>query len=300
MKRLASEHWHVFVEAFTENLDEAISRDLVQTYNDNKNDLTALPDQAFVMIDKKKQYIEELNTSLFRSDEFKTEHDGLHLLFSGDSVTFGEGLNVDEIWANIVYSEVSKSHKTSGYFNLAVPGTGSPMHIINMFKYFKKYGNPDYIFFNMSEMHRFYDYLPDIGMFTHKIYSNLNMPNLEEMEKDSWVNTLRLLNFNLYFMLEQYCRSNNIKLFSFSWDLTHSEWNHNAATNILMDSWGFETFHNIDTQENIRELYKLETQTFKDHPYARLARDNAHQGVAVHKQWSDIVMKWFRSLDHND
>ena len=299
MKRTPSNHWHVFIEAYTENLDEAISRNLVSTYYENEDNLEAIEEPDFSVIYKKKDYIKELNSSFFRCDEFKKDHDGLHILFSGDSVTFGEGLLIDEVWSHRVYEEISKGTKTSGYFNLAVPGTGTPMHIFNMFKYFKKYGNPDYIFFNMSEMHRFYDYLPDIEMFTHKIYSNLNMPNLEDMEKDSWVNTLRLLNFNLYFMLEQYCRSNNIKLFSFSWDMTHSEWNHKAATNILMDSWGFETFHNVDTQENMHELYKLETEEFKDHPYARTARDNAHQGVAVHKQWSNIVMDWFRSLDKN-
>jgi hypothetical protein len=295
MKRIANQHWHVFIEAYTENLDEAISRDLVGIYKDNVDNLDSVDPTILDVIKTKEEYIKELNSSWFRCDDFKEKHDGLHVLFSGDSVTFGEGLTLDEVWSHQVYSNISKNTKTSGYFNLAVPGTGTPMHIFNMFKYFKKYGNPDYIFFNMSEMHRFYDYLPDMDMFTHKIYSNATMKNLNDAEKDSWVNTLSLLNFNLYFMLEQYCVSNNIKLYTFSWDASESDWNYKRASNKLMKEWGFKTFHNVHTDQDSKDLFLLETVEFKDHPYVKTARDNSHQGVGIHRHWANRATKWFIS-----
>ena len=71
------------------------------------------------------------------------------------------------------------------------------------------------------------------------------MKHLNDAEKDSWVNTLSLLSFNLYFMLEQYCISNNIKLYTFSWDASESDWNYKRASNKLMQEWGFKTFHNL-------------------------------------------------------
>jgi len=295
VKRIANQHWHVFIEAYTENLDEAISRDLVGIYKDNVDNLDSVDPTILDVIKKKQDYIKELNSSWFRCDDFKEKHDGVHVLFSGDSVTFGEGLTIEETWAHQVYSNISKKLKTSGYFNLAVPGTGTPMHIFNMFKYFKKYGNPDYIFFNMSEMHRFYDYLPDMDMFTHKIYSNAMMKHLNDAEKDSWVNTLSLLNFNLYFMLEQYCVSNNIKLYTFSWDASESDWNYKRASNKLMQEWGFKTFHNLHTDQDSKDLFLLETNEFKHNPYVKTARDNAHQGVGIHRHWANRVTKWFTS-----
>jgi len=295
MKRIANQHWHVFIEAYTENLDEAISRDLVGIYKENKHDLESVDRAILEVIRKKQDYIEELNSSFFRCDDFKTSHEGLHVLFSGDSVTFGEGLTIEEGWAKQVQVSIDKIQKTSGYFNLAVPGTGTPMHIFNMFKYFKKYGNPDYIFFNMSEMHRFYDYMPDVDMFTHKIYSNTNSKHLDDTEKDAWVNTLSLLNFNLYFMLEQYCASNGIKLYTFSWDASVSDWNFGRCSNELMLGWGFKTFHNVHTEQDSRELFMLETTEFKDNPYVKTARDNAHQGVGIHRHWANKAVEWFKN-----
>ena len=78
-----------------------------------------------------------LNSDGFRSDEFSNNHDGLHIIFSGDSNTFGMGLEKEEIWSYLTYQEISKNVKTSGYFNLGSPGSSIMTCILNIFKYFK-------------------------------------------------------------------------------------------------------------------------------------------------------------------
>ena len=103
MKRIANQHWHVFIEAYTENLDEAISRDLVGIYKDNVDNLDSVDPTILDVIKKKQDYIKELNSSWFRCDDFKDKHEGVHVLFSGDSVTFGVGLTIVETWADLVY-----------------------------------------------------------------------------------------------------------------------------------------------------------------------------------------------------
>ena len=89
----------------------------------------------------------EINSLNFRSDNFIKTHEGLHIVFSGCSNTWGTGLN-----------KILKENPCSGYFNLGILGTSVASQIINLFKYFKEYGNPDIIFINFPDLLRFYGY----------------------------------------------------------------------------------------------------------------------------------------------
>ena len=55
--------------------------------------------------DKSVEY--NLNEDYFRSDNFKKEHDGLHILFSGCSESEGVGANIEYAWTHILYKKIS-------------------------------------------------------------------------------------------------------------------------------------------------------------------------------------------------
>lgn len=86
------------------------------------------------------------NSYGYRCDSFTKEHDGTHILFAGCSVTFGEGLPENFLWAKKLYNKISETTKTSGYFNIGRPGS-SITDIVGLVKaYQNRYGTPDYIF----------------------------------------------------------------------------------------------------------------------------------------------------------
>ena len=203
----------------------------------------------------------DLNNFGFRSDNFKKDHNGTHVLFNGCSNTFGVGLNKNEMWSTIVNDKIINN---SGYFNLSIPGTSILNQIVNFFKYFNNYGNPDIIFFNMPDLIRFYSIKNDV--YCDANYNDESLP------------ILKLLAYQYYVMLEQYCISHNIKLYSFSW---HEE------TESFMSLFFNSTFYNINNK-NIAE--KLEKYKNKDNEkYLITARDNTHFGIGFNLYWADFI-----------
>ena len=83
------------------------------------------------------------NSIGFRSDEFKKDHDGEHVLFAGCSETEGAGDNIENSWAGIVYNKMSETNKLSGFFNIGRSGWGWQIIIANTIEYIKAYGKPD-------------------------------------------------------------------------------------------------------------------------------------------------------------
>jgi hypothetical protein len=95
------------------------------------------------------------NKDWFRSDDFKVDHDGVHILFSGCSNTEGIGAKKEDIWS---YSLNSKFKNSDGFFNLAKSGWGWEKIIFNFMTYIKKYGKPDYYFILLPNIGRFFDW----------------------------------------------------------------------------------------------------------------------------------------------
>lgn len=219
------------------------------------------------------------NNSLgFRCDEFveKGEHDGKHILFSGCSVSWGDGLNKEEAWPWMVYQELSKSEKTSGYFSLAFPGTSIAQQIFWMFRYFKKYGNPDIIFFLMPNLGRI------VSIDSEKLLDPVHGMASSIMAKsddDEYPGSLKMsgyLNFEAYLMLEQYCISNGITLVSSSWSHSESDGAPGNTTETFGDN--FESFFKMSHG-------KVELKFLKEYMEANpdsqlLARDRSHPGTA--------------------
>jgi hypothetical protein len=219
--------------------------------------------------------LKEINAFGFRSDEFKSNHDGLHILFLGCSYTWGTGLYLNEVWSKILYKKISNKTETSGFFNLGVPGDSVHSSITNAFKYFKNFGNPSVIFFNIQNINRFYAEDEQ----NHMLYrSHIN---------DTKV--LNLMAYQHYYALEQYCRSNNILLISFTWYLGHDQ--HPLIS--------FQTFYhiNIDNITNFVLEYKEKNSHVKE---SMVARDGKHLGTAYHEYWAIHAYSKYDKINKKD
>lgn len=221
-----------------------------------------------------------LNSFMYRCDEFKKQHNGLHIIFSGCSVTYGAGLLLEETWSKILYNKINEITPCSGYFNLAVPGSSIPDQIINIFKYCKEYGNPNYIFLNMPDKFRFYS----ISKKTNKI--------VDSLYSSECVGLMELITYQYYFMLDQYCKTNNIKLYSFSWsypETFYSDLNKINDKKYTQNKFKiFDSFIDIPLESLFEYVYNYKQKNKKD-KNAELARDNDHFGTGYHSYWSEIM-----------
>jgi hypothetical protein len=218
----------------------------------------------------------EINKNGFRCEEFKKQHEELHILFMGCSVTWGTGLNIEETWSKKLYDKFLKQSKLSGYFNIGVPGDSIFSQVSHAFKYFKNFGNPNLIFFNIPDLQRFYAYSDNdksiVGASVHKDkYGMLN-----------------LLAYQYYYMLEQYCYSNNIKLMCFTWE--------RDETNLVESNIkNFNTFYSIN-QKKLLDHVDLYCNLNPNETFALVARDNMHFGTAYSDYWANFIYDKYKNL----
>jgi hypothetical protein len=223
--------------------------------------------------------ISELNDFNYRCDNFIKDHFGKHILFAGCSVTFGSGLEIEETWSKKLYNLINQDSKCSGYFSLATPGSSITNQIVLMFKYFKNYGNPDIIFLNSPGLARFYSYSNVDDLFFDSFYG-------DESKK-----IINLISYQYYLMLDQYCKSNNIKLYCFSWK-DKKENDKDLSYDIENTFINFDSFYAINTKEvfDYCENYVLNNKNKK---YLIKARDNDHHGIAFHDYWANFIYKQY-------
>ena len=113
-------------------------------YNDNI--ITHLPQDTY--FDSGKHF--HPNKYGYRSPEFTKNVD---YLFSGCSVTYGEGLDKQDIWFELLMKEVDGSYASVAYSGDSVVG-----QIFKIFSYIKEFGNPKNIFCLFPNFDRFLIY----------------------------------------------------------------------------------------------------------------------------------------------
>ena len=223
---------------------------------------------------------DKFNDIDYRCDDFKKNHDGKHILFIGDSFAAGGGLEKEETWCYRVYKKISEIEKTSGYFNLGTSGSAISDSIDQFFKYCYLYSNPDVVFFVTTEFNREERY----GLF-------------KEDHRNSFI-------YRIYLYLEQYCRSNNIKLYTFSWiksinlkqpkritkgpswlELANSKYELINNHDILNR---FETFYDYDKDYMMKKVFEYDRLSNND-LNSLWARDNLHPGTSFHKFYCDFI-----------
>jgi hypothetical protein len=215
-----------------------------------------------------------INSLGFRSDEFTDVHNDLHVLFSGCSFTWGTGLDIEQTWAYKLYQKINSDKECSGFFNLGSPGTSFIFQISNLFKYFKSYGNPNILFLNMTEILRFYSY---------SISKNVI---LDAKYKREYLPIFKILVYQNYLLLEEYCKTNNIKLISFSWE---------QETENFLNT--FKTFYKMDQDKIYKDIHDNFNKNSSNLESTELmAKDNLHYGEIFHEVWYKKIYEKYLNL----
>jgi hypothetical protein len=221
--------------------------------------------------------ISEINSNGYRCEEFKKNHNKKHIVFTGCSYTFGDGALYNESWAKLTYDLINKKEQCSGYFNLGIPGSSIFTQITDLFKYFKTYGNPDVVFLNIPDFQRMFVFNKILNNIQDGRYNQESLP------------ILRLLGYQYYLVLDQYCKQNNIKLFSFSWTYFGGR-GFESFVNIINS---FDTFY-THTLKQITEYVYMYKKKYPNDKFAEIGRDNAHWGNAYHNFWSYFIYNKYK------
>jgi len=258
----------------------------------------------------------QVNSFLFRSDEFTKQHDGKHILFSGCSNSYGFSLYNHEIWPWLLYNKIKEKEKVSGYYNLSMPGTGPLNMVSDIFKYINKYSKPDVIFINLPLLSRFYTLVNDIGNtleFAEEVNFSEKIPewhhsipvtsddnvkprfnglseNVPDVKYHPIIAEKFIYVYQYLMMLETFCKINNIKLYIFS---------HNLTTNWFLSQTDLYSFKNISGKwKDLKKTYDLMLDyrlLNKDDKFALTGRDKVHEGTSYHYAWSELAYSWYSS-----
>jgi hypothetical protein len=160
----------------------------------------------------------KFNEDFFRCDNFKKDHDGLHVVFSGCSNTEGIGSNIEDTWSHMIYSDLSKITKTSGYFNLAKGGAGTQNIVSNFTKYVEKFGAPDLLMILHPNILRNYRWKQQKQKWEFDQESPANSAGKEfEEYYNKYLNEILnwIVEWNLFI---KYCESIGTKIICCTWD----------------------------------------------------------------------------------
>ena len=170
----------------------------------------------------------KLNSHGYRSDEFDSSQE---ILVLGCSQTFGQSIPDEFTWSKLFSDSIGKS-----YARLAQPGDSAQAQVQKAFKYFEEFGHPKIIVASFPSSRLEMPYIPK------KIASKLSLSQAEfkeqcqiqqiflydEIEKFSKIphspeEVLPIevgifYTFTFIQILQQYCRSHNIKLIWNIWD----------------------------------------------------------------------------------
>ena len=198
--------------------------------------------------------------------------DKTNVLFAGCSITVACGLNdIKKSWSYKLYDQINEHNPCSGYFNVGLSGGSTIEIILNVFKYISKYGYPDYIFILFPNYGR--------DWFKFNTFRGLDGTLVE------------IFIFNLYSILEDMCKNNNVKLFSTGWsDLV-------PGVTDFIDTYipDFEEYMHRMMKDSFNTYYQINKERFtkntfdfiqnNDQNMTIVGSDNTHPSEAVHYAW---------------
>lgn len=225
------------------------------------------------------------NESGFRSAEFSS---GTDLVFAGCSYTYGSGVPEEAIWGNVVADSLGLTKS-----NISLPGVGADWIVESLFTYFRNFGNPKYIFCLLPPEFRVS--VPVDGKVltsneyssnqtkVHKLsatwYENQNKKyakspfNVEDVITEDFAMYRSIRSIR---MLEQYCKSNNIKLIWTTFE--KNSW----YKRLMKTEFSFDNFFDL-------EEYLFDTKVIEDGK-TRYKLNKGHDGVELdcHAEYVDI------------
>lgn len=254
-----------------------------------KQETTLFPSEVLRDVEDDKSVTYKWNHLGFRCDEFKTSHDKKHILFMGCSETVGVGGNLDEAWAYILYKKLSEQSDNSGYFNIAVSGSGPMEQIIRYKKYEQEYGKPDEIYMMIPESYRGY-----LTSSSHHVYWGLPIAETSGVYYNK--GTYQSFLFNTLSQMaefEVYCKDNGIKL---AWSVIED------SQSKLFEKLPFKNFVKVIFPEGMfeeREFFSYQGQyKYKDIEKNFLKRD-MHWGYVYHQYWADTLFEYMSKNENN-
>jgi hypothetical protein len=227
------------------------------------------------------------NSLGFRSDEFTTNHDGKHILFAGCSETEGAGGGLESLWAKIVYDELEKDNKLSGFFNLGRSGWGHEIIVSNIMSYIDLYGKPDTVYMLFPNIGRYFEWVgtDEQGDCYKYLGSVPNSSDISDIDS-KWKRKITiseqrslLISFIMIIKLfEKYCESSGINLI---W----STWDHEDAMNYKNLSIFKNYRHMISAEDFVKQNKDFFMDNIYTNKYWERKRDN-HSGYLFHYVWA--------------
>lgn len=243
-------------------------------FENNYHTLDRVPVDIIRKFGKDRKVKYEYNLDWFRSQNFKKEHDGLHIVFHGCSNTEGIGANIENTWSHMLYKDLEKNHKIDGYYNLARSGSGWHKIIHNFIVYVERYGAPDFLFILHPNILRNYIWNLEGKGWRYEQYNpwgeeeffadNLKM---HREQFPSWA-----ISWKLFI---KYCNEIGTKVLWSTWDTWEIE-------NIKNTPYFYDTFFPIYPINN--DIVKKEYMDLIEREDAVWARDG-HDGYVQQYHW---------------
>lgn len=208
------------------------------------------------------------NNEGFRSDDFKTDHDKKHLLFSGCSEGEGIAADLETVWNKIVYNHLNVDNEYSGFFNVAIDNFGFHKIVFNIINYISKYGKPDEIIILFPEVCRVNEWNSKDNFYFQNWSNSNNLSSLHDQKifMDALINFIPFMK-----LFESYCESNNIKLLWSTWSQLESDIYKSLNTFKYFLPMDYSLNANLDTSKQIRR--------------------DGHQGEYYHRLWAQNFIK---------
>lgn len=237
----------------------------------------------------------KLNNDYCRSSDFKSIHQDKHIVFAGCSNTFGVGTDYTKTWAYKTYKEISKNEEVSGYYNLGFEAATTIEIIVQVFRYIKKYGNPDLIFILFPDTDRDDQYFKMEPIYTP------------------------IMQREFYMILEQYCKSNSIHLISSTWDMSFTDIWEKIKSNTgsseerphqfnkgIVEGRDYssilkysDTFKEFDYNTFLYDIYEYSKDNKTD-KNLYVAKDNEkHYGSSIHYAWHKQMYERYLNEKNN-
>jgi hypothetical protein len=227
------------------------------------------------------------NDDYFRCDNFTDTHGGRHILFAGCSETEGEGGNVEDAWANILFQKINNDRTVSGYFNVGKASFGWQKVITQTRIYISKYGKPDNLFILLPNIGRSIEWSEDSGWFVKQKYPSLYSSDHNDSSPYVSAHSPKeyresFVNFSTSWKLfEDFCMASGI---NFLWGTWEEIDNYNFdKTNIFNN---FVPLYKDSLFDNL-EAYRKDSKTAPND----LEKRDGHHGRLFHEFWAESMLQ---------
>ena len=238
-----------------------------------------------------------VNSLAMREPKFEKSSE---MLAVGCSHSFGVGLPYNLAWPEVVSKELNIK-----YSNISKPGTSVMYQIINIFHYCQTFGNPKIILCMFPNFERSRIFVDNKTIYFNKekevepqpsdIHTNAlqDRPTFLKLpvNKDELISEEQAFYYNnvFIFMLEQYCRSNGIKLIWSTWA------NHNAFDEMFKKTFEYYKSNELSLLQNsVDDCYNHEDLREKYPKIFDVAADyykgNGHFGVHWHQHAAEFFI----------